>query len=90
MGSMLMSRYLDYGNFSVTDRVGALMALAGVVLVVQPDTFFHLTESTVGIKSRTSYETPKQLKGVVCGLAGVAGGIVSSRADITYLQVHYF
>lgn len=84
MGSMLMSRYLDYGNFSVTDRVGALMALASVVLVVQPDIFFHPTESTVGIRSRTSHET-KQLKGMICGVAGVAGGIVSLRADMTYL-----
>lgn len=85
MGSMLMSRYLDHGNFSVTDRVGALMALAGVVLVVQPDTVFHPTGSAVGIKSHTSHEMPKQLKGVVCGLAGVAGGIVSPRADMSYL-----
>lgn len=85
MGSMLMSRYLDYGNFSVTDRVGALMALAGVVLIVQPDTLFHPTGFAVGIKPLTSNETPKQLKGVFCGMAGVAGGIVSPHANMSYL-----
>ncbi|KAL1872353.1 hypothetical protein Daus18300_004323 [Diaporthe australafricana] len=75
MGAMLMSRYFDYGSFSIADRVGAVVALTGVVLVVQPDTIFQSTEIPTSIISRSSHETPKQLKGVVCGLIGIAGGV---------------
>lgn len=89
MGAILMSRYFDCGTFSLTDRIGALVALAGVVLVVQPDTSFQPIGASAGLISRTSHETPKQLKGVLCGLVGVAGGVVSPRADITYFYVHF-
>lgn len=82
MGAMLMSRYFDYGTFSLADRVGAVVALVGVVLVVQPDTIFRPTGVPAAMMSRRSHETPKQLKGVVCGLVGVAGGVVSSNIDM--------
>lgn len=91
MGAMVMSRYFDYGTFSLADRVGAVVALAGVVLVVQPDTIFRPTGAPAGRTSRRSHETPKQLKGVVCGLIGVAGGVVSSYTNVkTYLAAHCY
>ncbi|KAL2292891.1 hypothetical protein FJTKL_07937 [Diaporthe vaccinii] len=97
MGAMLMSRYFDYGTFSLADRVGAVVALVGVVLVVQPDTIFRPTGVPAAMMSRRSHETPKQLKGVVCGLVGVAGGVIAlatirrigSRAH-PLISVNYF
>lgn len=86
MGAMLMSRYFDHGTFSLADRVGAVVAPTGVVLVVQPDIIFQSTEAPTGITSRSSHETPKQLKGVVCGLIGVAGGVVSPYTDRHHLR----
>lgn len=85
MGTMLMSRYFDYGTFSLVDRVGAVVALVGVVLVVQPDTIFRPTGAPAGTMSQRSHETPKQLKGVVCGLVGVAGGVVSSYINTKFI-----
>ena len=91
LGAMLMSKYFDHGSFSLTDRVGAVVALAGVVLVVQPDTIFRSTGTTTAVLiSRSSHETPKQFKGVVCGLIGVAGGVVSPYVltNGTHLSAH--
>lgn len=90
MGAMLMSRYFDYGTLSLTDRAGAMVALAGVVLVVQPDIIFRSTSAPAGMASRSSHETPKPLKGVVCGLVGVAGGVVSVHTPTITKLVHLF
>ncbi|KAJ0123347.1 hypothetical protein J7T55_011812 [Diaporthe amygdali] len=97
MGAMLISKYFDYGTFSLADRAGAVVALAGVILVVQPDTVFHFTEKATGVTSRSSHETPKQLKGVICGLVGVAGGVIAlatirriGRRAHPLISVNYF
>lgn len=90
MGAMLMSRYFDHGHFGLTDRVGAVVALAGVVMIVQPDTIFQTTVAATGVIARKSLEMPNQLKGVICGLVGVAGGVVSLRTDRNGLSLHCY
>ncbi|KUI60139.1 hypothetical protein VP1G_07372 [Cytospora mali] len=72
LGAMVLAKYLDFGTFSIIDRVGGVVALIGIVLVVQPDSIFASDEK---LSSGASKETPERLKGVVCGLVGVFGGI---------------
>lgn len=75
MGAMTLSKYLDDGTFSRTDRTGACIALAGVVMVVQPDGIFKRTEALPLGPHPDSFA---KLKGLSCGAIGVLGTIVSS------------
>lgn len=74
MGATLLTRWLDYGTFGWVDQAGALVALMGVVLVVQPDDVFSHPEP---LMPRSFHEAQKFTKGVVCSIVGVLGGIVS-------------
>lgn len=73
LGAMVLARYLDYGSFGYIDRIGGLVALAGVVLVVQPDMLGRDDKPSSG----STMETAERLKAVACGMIGVFGGIVS-------------
>lgn len=77
LGAMVLAKYLSYGAFSSIDRVGGLMAVAGVVLVVQPDIFVRSDKPS----SQITNATPERLKGVACGIVGVLGGIVSPTGN---------
>ncbi|KUI74490.1 hypothetical protein VM1G_11985 [Cytospora mali] len=78
LGAMVLAKYLDFGTFSIIDRVGGVVALIGIVLVVQPDSIFTPAERLpVWVSSGATNETPERLKGVVCGLIGVFGGIIA-------------
>ncbi|ROW10271.1 hypothetical protein VMCG_01922 [Cytospora schulzeri] len=72
-GAMVLAKYLDHGSFNSIDRVGGIMALLGVVLVLQPDIFIRGSEAS----SQITDETPKRLKGVACGIVGIIGGIIA-------------
>lgn len=75
LGAMVLARYLDYGTFSYIDRVGGLVALVGVILVVQPDMFGRGDKSSPEIGD----DGAERLKAVGFGLVGVLGGIVSPK-----------
>lgn len=75
MGAMILSKHMDGGNFTLIDRAGAAVALAGVIMVVQPDEIFH-SGDTLPLGSRPKTEAFAKLKGISCGLVGVLGTIV--------------
>lgn len=75
MGAMILSKYLDHGTFNFTDRVGAAIALAGVVMVVQPEGIFKRTETLPLGPQADSFS---KIKGLSCGAVGVLGTIVST------------
>lgn len=77
LGAMVLAKYLSYGTFSSIDRVGGLMAVAGVILVVQPD----ILDRGHSPPSQVADATPERLKGVACGIVGVLGGIVSPTGN---------
>lgn len=77
MGAMMLSKYTDHGTFSLIDRVGTAIALAGVLLVTQPDSIFRPHEALpLGPKP----DTFAKIKGLACGTVGVLGTVVSSDA----------
>ncbi|KAF3768728.1 hypothetical protein M406DRAFT_251067 [Cryphonectria parasitica EP155] len=74
MGAMIISKYMDHGTFTFIDRAGAAIALAGVVMVVQPDNFFKPGETlSLGPKP----DAFAKWKGLACGLIGVMGTITA-------------
>lgn len=73
MGAMILSRHLDQGNFTFIDRAGGVIALAGVVMVVQPDEIFNAGETLPLGPKPDAYA---KFKGMACGLVGVIGTIV--------------
>lgn len=79
MGAMMLSKYTDHGTFSPIDRVGTAVALAGVVMVTQPDGIFKRHENVpLGLKP----DAFAKLKGLACGSVGVLGTTVSSDVHI--------
>lgn len=73
MGALILSKYMDHGTFSFIDRAGAVAALAGVVMVVQPEDLFKSAEtSLMGPKT----DTYTRWKGLGCGVIGILGTIV--------------
>ncbi|KAJ4386737.1 hypothetical protein N0V93_009635 [Gnomoniopsis smithogilvyi] len=94
MGAMMLSKYTDHGNFSFTDRVGTAVALAGVVLVTQPDGIFRPHEAgSLGPKP----DNFAKAKGLASGAVGVLGTTIAlttirrigSRAH-ALIVVNYF
>lgn len=76
MGAMILSRYTDHGTFSSIDRVGTAVALAGVVMVTQPDGIFRSHEA---MPLGPQPDTFAKVKGLACGAVGVLGTTVSSK-----------
>lgn len=80
LGAMILSKYLDYATFGFVDQAGALIALAGVILIVQPKTVFGLEDNAMLLANSSSPETVHStIKGVAYSAMGVLGGIVSFR-----------
>lgn len=73
MGAMILFKYMDHSKFTIIDRVGTVVALAGVVMVVQPEGIFQSGET---LPLGQVPDTYAKLKGVACGLLGVSGTIV--------------
>lgn len=74
MGAMLLSKYTDHGSFSVIDRAGTAIALAGVLMVTQPEGIFGSHESlSLGPKP----DAFAKVKGLAYGSIGVLGTTVS-------------
>lgn len=69
LGSLMLTRYLSFATVQRIDYVGAVGAVVGVVLVVQPETLSG-TEKGHG-----------HVKGLACGVFGVCGGVVSSDSN---------
>lgn len=78
MGAMILSKYMDHGTFSFIDRAGAGAALAGVVMVVQPEDIFKPEETPVTGGHKT--DTYTRWKGLGCGIVGILGTIVRPTA----------
>lgn len=73
MGAMILSKYMDNGTFNFIDQAGAIIALAGVVMVVQPDNIFQPGETPpLGPKP----DTYAKVKGLGCGIVGILGTVV--------------
>ncbi|KAK2027945.1 hypothetical protein LX32DRAFT_721165 [Colletotrichum zoysiae] len=81
LAAMILTRYLHFGTLEVIDRVGALMALLGVVLVVQPDALFG-SQSTLTSNTQPGADlsATSRMTGVGFGLVGVCGGSVALTA----------
>ncbi|KAJ0163647.1 putative transport protein [Colletotrichum tanaceti] len=85
--AMILTRYLDFGTFEVIDRVGTLVALVGVILVVQPDTLFgsQSTDSALmSARQSTAAAADVGAKGRMVGFGfgvmGVIGGAIALTA----------
>ncbi|GKT66977.1 integral membrane protein DUF6 [Colletotrichum tofieldiae] len=76
--AMILTRYLHFGTFEVIDRIGALVALLGVIFVVQPDTLFGSQSTITRIAQSVVDESAKsRMMGIGFGLISVCGGAVS-------------
>lgn len=73
MGAMILSKYMDHGSFNFIDRAGAVIALVGVVMVVQPDNVFQPVET---LPLGPKLDTFAKLKGLGCGIVGILGTVV--------------
>lgn len=73
MGSMILSKYMDHGTFTFIDRGGAILALTGVVMVVQPDNIFQPQET---LPLGPQPDTYAKFKGLGFGMVGVLGTMV--------------
>lgn len=92
MGAMILSKYMDYGSFNFIDRAGAVIALVGVVMVVQPDNVFQPGEA---LPLGPKLDTYAKLKGLGCGVVGILGTVVRhghrmrgrafQRLELTYV-----
>ncbi|KAK2016087.1 integral membrane protein DUF6 [Colletotrichum eremochloae] len=81
LAAMILTRYLHFGTFGVIDRIGALIALSGVVLVVQPDALFGPQSTLANPMQQNADESVKsRMTGVGFGLVGVCGGSVALTA----------
>lgn len=75
LGAILLSKYTNHGTFSLVDRAGAAVALAGVVMVVQPDGIFRRHEA---FPRGPKPDTFAKVRGLAFGAVGILGSIVSS------------
>lgn len=78
MGAMLLFKYTDQGTFSLFDRAGAIIALVGVFMVVQPDGIF---KSHRAFHLGPNPDALAKVKGLACGTVGIIGTIVSSKCS---------
>ncbi|KAK1621618.1 hypothetical protein BDP81DRAFT_387644 [Colletotrichum phormii] len=79
--AMILIRYLDYGTFEVIDRIGAFVALIGVILVVQPDALFGSKPTLASAAQSIADGSPKgRMMGFGFGLISVCGGAVALTA----------
>ncbi|WYZ46701.1 hypothetical protein EsH8_IX_000926 [Colletotrichum jinshuiense] len=81
LAAMILIRFLDYGTFEVIDRIGALVALLGVVLVVQPDVLFGPKPTLISATQMVAEgSSGDQMKGLGFGLIGLCGGALALTA----------
>ncbi|KAL0932735.1 integral membrane protein duf6 [Colletotrichum truncatum] len=81
LAAMILTRYLDFGTFEVVDRVGALVALLGVILVVQPDGLFdHEAAMISATQTVTDGGTKGRMMGFGFGLLSVCVGAAALTA----------
>ncbi|OLN96756.1 putative membrane protein YMR253C-like protein 2 [Colletotrichum chlorophyti] len=81
LAAMILTRWMDFGTFEVVDRIGALVALIGVVLVVQPDALFGQDDDLLSAASSVAEGGPKgRMMGLGFGLIGVCGGAIALTA----------
>lgn len=85
MGAMLLSKYTDHGSFSVIDRAGTAIALAGVFMVTQPEGIFGSHES---LSLAPKPDTFAKVKGLAYGSIGALGTTVSSDVPSFSPQNH--
>ncbi|GJD03500.1 DUF6 domain-containing protein [Colletotrichum higginsianum] len=79
--AMILTRYLDFGTFEVIDRIGALVALLGVILVVQPDTLFGSQSTLKSARQSTADDGAKgRMMGFGFGVMSVIGGAIALTA----------
>lgn len=76
---MILSKYVDNGNFGFIDRAGAFIALAGVMMIVQPENLFQPGET---LPLGSGPETYTKLKGLGFGVVGIIGTVVSKHVKI--------
>ncbi|KAF9871750.1 integral membrane protein duf6 [Colletotrichum karsti] len=81
LAAMILTRYLDFGTFEVVDRVGSLIALLGVILVVQPDGLFdHKAAIMSAAQTVADGDSKGRMMGFGFGLLSVCGGAVALTA----------
>ena len=79
LGSLVLARYLWLGAVRWVDYFGALGALVGVALVVQPEDIFGVAQ--LEASSTASGTADEYLHGIGFGVFGVCGGMVSQIPD---------
>ncbi|TDZ16048.1 putative membrane protein [Colletotrichum orbiculare MAFF 240422] len=84
LAAMILTKYMDFGTFEVIDRIGSLVALIGVVLVVQPDGLFDPKPAAmVAATAREAVSkdaSQDRMMGFGFGLLSVCGGAVALTA----------
>ncbi len=78
LGSLILTRYLSLATVELVDCLGAVGALVGVVLVVQPEDIF----GTRNVERNVSNKTGDLLNGLIFSVLGICGGIVSDKVFI--------
>lgn len=78
LGALILTRYLDSGMIALGDGIACVVALASVVLVLQPGSIFG-TAAVEGatLSDGVSIDPHASLKGTLAGMIGVVGGVVS-------------
>ncbi|KAK8072683.1 hypothetical protein PG996_006031 [Apiospora saccharicola] len=79
LGVLILARFLDNGAISLMDGFSCSVALAGVVLVLQPRAIFGAisVQEGSGLTSDLSVDPNASLKRTLAGLIGVFGGMVA-------------
>lgn len=79
IGAIILSKCLNNGNFTLVDPAGAVVALTGVIMVVQPEGLFGSGGTILPLALES--DTFTKLKGMACGLVGVLGTTVCSSSQ---------
>ncbi|KAK2007423.1 hypothetical protein LZ32DRAFT_632321 [Colletotrichum eremochloae] len=78
LGALILTRYLDMGKVVLTDGISCTVALASVVLVLQPSSVFG---TATGMLARdVSLDSNAAIYGTLSGMVGVVGGIIALSA----------
>lgn len=80
LSAIILSKYMDNQHFNLMDPVGAAVALAGVIMVVQPEGIFSSAGEALPPGPKPD-ATSTKLKGMGCGLVGVLGTTVCSSSQ---------
>ena len=82
LGALILTRYLDSGMIALGDAIACAVALASVVLVLQPRSVFGTAVAEgASLSDGVLIDPHASLKGTLAGMVGVVGGVVSTLSS---------